>query len=454
MMRITWILSASAALLVHGVPTLGAAQPTPFECDGRFAPCGTPDLSGGGGGGGGGGSVLIAFTDLGVTYQNSDDADNDGIEDPFDNCLFFHNFDQADGDGDGVGDVCDNCLRTANPDQFDIDGNGEGDLCDADMDGDGLNNDIDLCERVPSVNGDSGSQADLDGDGKGDACDDDIDGDGLVDLEDPCPFDKDISTPTADQRAVCFPDADGDGVSEVDPLRPDLCPTMFDPDQKDTDDDGLGDACDPDLDGDDVPNDKDNCRDIRNPDQANADRDSNGDACDSNYCYSVFGNESECLDPMGALKVYAPRLLARVGRPFRLPFFVNRTDVAVEYQWTVVEAPTGSGATVASPTGESIESINHEYKYPGDAASFTPDRSGEYQLRIVVETKEADPITGEVGARAEYLVDVFADTESSGGGESSSGGCSVSTSGGESPSPLALWILAGLGFVAARRRRR
>jgi hypothetical protein len=42
------------------------------------------------------------------------------------------------------------------------------------------------------------------------------------------------------------PDEDGDGVPDSD----DLCPSEPDPDQEDADDDGLGDACDPDDDGD------------------------------------------------------------------------------------------------------------------------------------------------------------------------------------------------------------
>jgi hypothetical protein len=52
--------------------------------------------------------------------------------------------------------------------------------------------------------------------------------------------------------------------------------------QADADADGLGDACDPDLDGDGVPNQDDSCPTQANPDQADADHDGLGDACDSN----------------------------------------------------------------------------------------------------------------------------------------------------------------------------
>jgi len=96
-------------------------------------------------------------------------------------------------------------------------------------------------------------------------------------------------------------DIDGDGV----PNAEDNCPSMFNPirpqytdrKQADYDGDGLGDICDPyptcasndascpvfdikDRDADGVPNIKDNCPDTANPDQQDTDGDGLGDACD------------------------------------------------------------------------------------------------------------------------------------------------------------------------------
>ncbi len=114
-----------------------------FECDNNFGDCGTPQQSGGGGAGGG--SILIANTDLGDTYQNADDYDDDGIEDSSDNCIRLSNPMQYDRDGDGVGDACDNCLSSWNPDQDNIDDDDLGDNCDNDIDNDQILNDNDEC---------------------------------------------------------------------------------------------------------------------------------------------------------------------------------------------------------------------------------------------------------------------------------------------------------------------
>ncbi len=84
----------------------------------------------------------------------------------------------ADRDDDGVLDPDDNCPDTANSEQEDLDDDGEGDVCDDDRDGDVI---PDLTDNCPSVA--NPDQPDLDGDGLGDACDDDRDGDGLTEEE-------------------------------------------------------------------------------------------------------------------------------------------------------------------------------------------------------------------------------------------------------------------------------
>ena len=100
----------------------------------------------------------------------------------------------------------------------------EGLLDIADLDGDLVPNEIDVCALVSNV-----LQTDTDLDGLGDACDIDANGDGIPDI-----------------------DIDLDGV--VDGV--DNCLLSVNPSQLDTDLDTIGDACDLDADGDGVRDDR------------------------------------------------------------------------------------------------------------------------------------------------------------------------------------------------------
>ena len=430
------------------LPSHSSGQTSPsFECDNRFGDCGTPQTSGGNGGGGGG-AILIANTDLGDTYQFADDFDNDGIEDPSDNCVRERNADQADADGDLVGDACDNCLDTSNEDQSDIDGDRVGDACDDDMDDDGVYNSEDNCPELPNPPDDNGGQADLDGDGEGDACDQDIDGDGQNNVEDSCPMVADAE-PSGSNQELCSPDSDGDGIPDVN----DLCPGIFESKQLDQDGDERGDACDSDIDEDGIINELDNCQEHPNADQADDDRDGAGNECDMDgYCYVVFGDDTNCLDPEDLLQVYAPSLLAATGNRVRLAFFLNRENQPIQFNWTVTKKPSGSDATVTNSRGAVEESVDYEYVYDSEkVSSFKPDRAGEYRIRIAVETFGADNLTGEVAAQAEHVMTLIAegDDVSSGGGT-----CSVSSAAGGNGAGAILFAISATLLLAVRRRRR
>ena len=103
-----------------------------------------------------------------------------------------------------------------------------------DSDGDGT---YDFQDNCPSVF--NADQANLDGDTFGDACDSDIDGDGVDNTLDAFPND---STETSD--------SDFDNVGD----NADNCVNDANADQANLDGDTLGDACDPDKDGDGVAN--------------------------------------------------------------------------------------------------------------------------------------------------------------------------------------------------------
>jgi hypothetical protein len=192
------------------------------------------------------------------------DADGDSICDPtapsngpstctgIDNCPNTANPAQSDADGDGVGDLCDQCPATAPAATVDSNGCSQAQV---DSDGDGicdpgssstLCTGSDNCPATPNP-----AQNDADGDGVGDLCD-------------VCP--GTAAGAAADPNGCSQGQVDGDLDGLCDPGQTstlctgsDNCPVDANPTQDDFDADGLGDACDPDADGDGVANGTDAC---------------------------------------------------------------------------------------------------------------------------------------------------------------------------------------------------
>jgi hypothetical protein len=250
------------------------------------------------------------------SQADTDTGGGDGVGDACDNCPSIPNANQADSDGDGVGDACDwddvdfdgivneldNCPDVYNNLQVPAGGSSTlGAACNqnTDRDGDGIADKNDNCVRTPNA-----GQQNSDGDSLGDACDGDCVNDrsqalatGTCNRTDTTQCTTNAQCPTtgrcAENGAVCSvttsqctcvniapetcqrngvvndggcqlrnDDFDADGV----PDGIDNCPTVYNPAtipgtdrQADSDNDGLGDACDSPLkidgDNDGIPDD-------------------------------------------------------------------------------------------------------------------------------------------------------------------------------------------------------
>jgi hypothetical protein len=225
--------------------------------------------------------------------NNGGDSDGDGVCNDVDNCDFTSNPNQADTDGDGVGDACDNCISTPNPNQADSDNDGTGDACETggpcansggDSDGDGVCNADDCFIWNPTIPGAIGASCD---DSNPNTTNDVIVGD-----ECNC-----VGTPITSPCANNGGDSDGDGICNDQ----DNCEFAFNPNQIDSDGDGVGDACETspcannggDSDGDGICNNQDNCEFVYNPNQLDSDNDGTGDACETGGPCANLGGDSD-----------------------------------------------------------------------------------------------------------------------------------------------------------------
>lgn len=135
---------------------------------------------------------------------------------------------------------------------------------------------------------------------------------------------------------------DRDGIYWAD----DNCPHHYNPDQRDTNGDGLGDICD--YDGDGSENILDNCPLVFNPVQEDADADSAGDACDNDYDMDQDGILDEVETEL--METFAPVLWLYSTDPYRpasVEWLFKRSDaILVDKNRNPLLYPIGDGANL------------------------------------------------------------------------------------------------------------
>jgi uncharacterized repeat protein (TIGR01451 family) len=124
-------------------------------------------------------------------------------------------------------------------------------------------------------------------------CTGDSDNDTIPNEADNCPLVPNPDQLDSDGDGIgdaCDLDNDNDGVADA----VDNCPHTPNADQTDSDGDGVGDVCDSDDDGDTVPDSLDNCPLTPNADQTDSDGNGIGDACDDFDGDGIVDTEDNC----------------------------------------------------------------------------------------------------------------------------------------------------------------
>ena len=134
----------------------------------------------------------------------------------------------VDTDNDSIIDSQDNCISVYNPDQIDTNQDGFGNVCDPDLNNDGniTDKDEDIIKAVYGLTPESpdwNPEADLNGNGE-------------IDISDVVIWMDMIGEPPGPSYGL---NSDGDGWID----EKDNCPNVYNPDQTDSDSDGIGDEC-------------------------------------------------------------------------------------------------------------------------------------------------------------------------------------------------------------------
>lgn len=186
-------------------------------------------------------------------------------------------------------------------------------------------------------------------------------------------------------------DTDSDGIPNNDGTTTDNCPYVSNPDQSDRNGNGIGDACDGDLDGDTVVDIRDNCPATYNPSQLDSDGDGTGDDCDA----CINDPQNNCLNS-------SIQITADITQPVTVSNAAETASLTIEPG----DISTDTSITVTGQTSTSNFAWGSNQQVLGAIYTLTATPTSTFSAPVTIVLKYDQGNMPE-GGRTEENLDIY-----------------------------------------------